>query len=1212
MTVTRPSPGSLRKNGCPPSGGQLSRTERVGPVTACEQAVARRFWAASEVVPRRFLQNRSSSWSRAPVTRPGRRSILYPKSRNTTPHGTPAEAIVPSPNFPALESEVLEFWKNDDTFQASIDARAGAEEWTFYDGPPFANGLPHYGHLLTGYAKDLFPRFQTMRGKQVHRRFGWDTHGLPAELEAERKLGITDKSQIEEMGLAAFNAVARESVLEYTKDWEEYVTRQARWVDFENDYKTLDITFMESVIWAFKQLHTKGLAYEGYRVLPYCWRDETPLSNHELRMDDDVYKMRQDQTVTVTFPLIGTKAEALGLTAVRALAWTTTPWTLPSNMALAVGPDITYAIVPAGPNGTPDAEVLREAADATAEVLGAEYLIAIDLVGNYAKDLGYESAADAVASVSRTVTGTELAGVGYDRLFDYYADTAVWGTEQAWRFVVADYVTTSDGTGIVHQAPAYGEEDQKVCEAAGIPVILSLDDGGKFLSDISEVAGQLWSDANKPLTALLKANGRLLRQASHEHSYPHCWRCRNPLIYKAVSSWFVRVTDFRPRMVELNQEVNWVPENVKDGQFGKWIGNARDWSISRNRYWGSPIPVWKSDNPDYPRTDVYGSLDELEADFGVRPTDLHRPYIDELTRPNPDDPTGQSTMRRITDVLDVWFDSGSMPFAQVHYPFENREWFEAHNPADFIVEYIGQTRGWFYLLHVLSTALFDRPAFKNVVSHGIVLGNDGQKMSKSLRNYPDVNEVFDRDGADAMRWFLMSSPVLRGGNLVVTEEGIREGTRQVMLPLWSTWYFFSLYANASASTDTAGAAGYDATWRTDSTDVLDRYLLAKTRDLIVGVTSDLEALDSTVAAARLRDFADVLTNWYVRRSRDRFWGGAAAGATSHEAFDTLYTVLETVCRVTAPLLPLVTERIWQGLTGGRSVHLEDWPDAALFPADEELVTAMDQVRLISSTVLSLRKQAGLRVRLPLTNLTVVTGNTSALAAFVGILRDELNVKTVTLIELEDDSAAAYGVTSKLVVNARAAGPRLGKQVQQVIKAARAGDWSETDGIVTAGGIALEPREFELTLEANNEAGDGSTALALLPGGGFALLATSTTPELEAEGFARDLIRAVQDTRKSAGFQVSDRIRLDLLFQNEADADSFDLALGVNVADETLATTFSTHRPSQGEFSADLPSEWLEARVGAPVEHYVRFEADHYVNLGAVIVAVARVNGAILV
>jgi len=1137
---------------------------------------------------------------------------LYPKDQTSGGPSRAGQPLVPSPNFPQLETEVLEFWKNDDTFQASIANREGAEEWTFYDGPPFANGLPHYGHLLTGYAKDLFPRFQTMRGKQVHRRFGWDTHGLPAELEAERRLGITDKSQIEQMGLAAFNAVARESVLEYTKDWEEYVTRQARWVDFENDYKTLDITYMESVIWAFKQLHTKGLAYEGYRVLPYCWRDQTPLSNHELRMDDDVYKMRQDQTVTVTFPLIGSRAEALGLTAVRALAWTTTPWTLPTNLALAVGPDIVYAVVPAGPNGTPDAEVLREGSAASAvnsgtvTVLGAEYLLAIDLVGNYAKDLGYDSADEAVASVSRTITGTELEGVSYDRLFDHYADTAVWGTENAWRILVADYVTTSDGTGIVHQAPAYGEEDQKVCEAAGIPIIISLDDGGKFLADVAEVAGQLWSDANKPLTQLLKDQGRLLRQASYEHSYPHCWRCRNPLIYKAVSSWFVRVTDFRPRMVELNQDVNWVPENVKDGQFGKWIGNARDWSISRNRYWGSPIPVWKSDDANFPRTDVYGSLDEIEADFGVRPTDLHRPYIDELTRPNPDDPSGQSTMRRITDVLDVWFDSGSMPFAQVHYPFENREWFEAHNPADFIVEYIGQTRGWFYLLHVLSTALFDRPAFKNVVSHGIVLGNDGQKMSKSLRNYPDVNEVFNRDGADAMRWFLMSSSVLRGGNLIVTEEGIREGTRQVMLPLWSTWYFFSLYANAS------GADGYDATWRTDSTDVLDRYLLAKTRDLIVDITVDLEALDSTLATTRLRDFADVLTNWYVRRSRDRFWTGEVTTG-SNEAFDTLYTVLETVSRVAAPLLPLVTERIWQGLTGGRSVHLENWPDAELFPADAPLVATMDQVRRISSTVLSLRKQAGLRVRLPLATLTVVTANTAALAEFEGILRDELNVKAVVLVELHVDSATSYGITSKLSVNARAAGPRLGKQVQQVIKAARAGDWSETDGIVTAGGIVLAAGEYDLSLEVDNSSGENDSALALLTGGGFVLLDTRTTPVLEAEGFARDVIRAVQDTRKSAGFEVSDRIGLDLIFFDEDDAASFDLAETVNVAGDTLATRLSTYRPSTDAILgsaalAGTPAEWLPGLVGTPIEHYVRFEAEHYVNHGAFIVAVARVNG----
>ncbi len=1123
--------------------------------------------------------------------------------RNEQPAGRHAAGVTPSPNFPAIEAEVLGFWKHDGTFQASVENRAGSTEWVFYDGPPFANGLPHYGHLLTGYAKDVFPRFQTMRGKQVHRRFGWDTHGLPAELEAERQLGITDKSQIDEMGVAAFNKVARDAVLRYTQEWQDYVTRQARWVDFENDYKTLDITFMESVIWAFKQLHDKGLAYEGYRVLPYCWRDQTPLSNHELRMDDDVYKMRQDQTVTVTFPLVGAKAESLGLTGVRALAWTTTPWTLPTNLALAVGPDIRYAVVPAGPNGTPDATVLREEAagqDHTAtEVLAAEYLLAIDLVGNYAKDLGYDSAEDAKAAVSRTVTGRELEGVTYDRLFDYYADTELWGTENAWTFLVADYVTTEDGTGIVHQAPAYGEEDQKACEAAGIPVIISLDDGGKFLPSVSDVAGLLWSDANKPLTQLIKAEGRLLRQASYEHSYPHCWRCRNPLIYKAVSSWFVRVTDFRDDMSTLNQDINWVPDNVKDGQFGKWVGNARDWSISRNRYWGSPIPVWKSDNPEYPRVDVYGSLDELEADFGVRPTDLHRPYIDDLTRPNPDDPTGQSTMRRIPDVLDVWFDSGSMPFAQVHYPFENREWFDSHNPADFIVEYIGQTRGWFYTLHVLSTALFGRPAFKNVISHGIVLGSDGAKMSKSLRNYPDVNEVFDRDGSDAMRWFLMSSPVLRGGNLIVTEEGIREGVRQLLLPLWSTWYFFSLYANAS------GESGYDATWRTDSADVLDRYLLAKTRQLIEDVTDDFEQLDSTLAAAKLRDFADVLTNWYVRRSRDRFWTGATESDT--QAFDTLYTVLETVTRVAAPLLPLVTERIWQGLTGGRSVHLTDWPDPAEFPDDPELVSAMDQVRLISSTVLALRKQGGLRVRLPLAGLTVVTQNTEALGRFEGILRDELNVKQVTLVEFGEDSAASYGITSRLTVNARAAGPRLGKSVQQVIKAAREGDWTHSDGVVTAGGVELQEGEYELEL-ATASSGEGSgSALALLAGGGFVLLDTTMNEQLEAEGLARDVIRAVQDTRKSAGFDVSDRIRLDLVFDDQADASAIQSATEVGIAADTLAIRFGVHNAPDGAGDA-APSEWLQSLTGEPVEHYVRIAAGKYANRGSFLVAVARENG----
>ena len=1072
-----------------------------------------------------------------------------------------AERVPSSPHFPSLETEVLAFWAADDTFRASIANRADAPEWVFYDGPPFANGLPHYGHLLTGYAKDVFPRFQTMRGRKVDRRFGWDTHGLPAELEAERQLGITDKRQIDEMGIGAFNAAAKESVLRYAREWREYVTRQARWVDFDDDYKTLDLTFMESVVWAFGQLYEKGLAYEGYRVLPYCWRDQTPLSNHELRMDDDVYQMRQDPSVTVTFPLVGERAEALGLTAVRALAWTTTPWTLPTNAALAVGPGIEYAVVPAGPAGAKDDEVARESAGGgtsiEASVLAAEYLIAAERLGDYAKDLGYESAADARAAVTRTVRGADLAGVSYDRLFDYFADAGEWGTGAAWRILVDDYVSTEEGTGIVHQAPAYGEDDQRVCAAAGIPVILSVDEGGRFLATVPEVAGLQVFEANRPLIRMLRAEGRLLREASYEHSYPHCWRCRNPLIYRAVSSWFVRVPEFRDRMEELNERITWVPENVKEGQFGRWLAGARDWSISRNRYWGSPIPVWKSDDPEHPRIDVYGSLDELERDFGVRPTDLHRPAIDELTRPNPDDPTGRSMMRRIPDVLDVWFDSGSMPFAQVHYPFENREWFETHAPADFIVEYIPQTRGWFYVMHVLSTALFDRPAYRSVVAHGTVLGNDGRKMSKSLRNYPDVNEVFDRDGSDAMRWFLMASSVLRGGNLVVTEEGIREGVRQVLLPLWSTWYFFSLYANAS------GPDGYAAGRRTDSADVLDRYLLAKTRDLVTDVTTDLEALDSTLAAAKLRDFADVLTNWYVRRSRDRFW----AGAGEHpEAFDTLFTVLETVCRVAAPLLPLATERIWQGLTGGRSVHLADWPDAADFPADDALVAAMDRVRRVGSVTLALRKQHGLRVRLPLAELTVVAADVAALAPFADILRDELNVKAVRFVELEEGSAAAYGIDARLQVNARTAGPRLGKAVQQVIRAAREGDWSEADGRVTAGGVELEAGEYDLQLTVGDGAAVGGPALALLGGGAFVLLDTTTTPELAAEGLARDAVRAVQEARRTAGLDVSDRIRL-ILTSDAAGAAALRTHAGL-VAAETLAI--------------DLDVREAEEVVGTPV------------------------------
>ena len=1050
---------------------------------------------------------------------------MYPKHREDQ---TPA-----SPSFPAIEEGVLAFWKSDDTFRSSIAQREGCQEWVFYDGPPFANGLPHYGHLLTGYVKDIFPRYQTQRGFKVDRRFGWDTHGLPAELETMKQLGITTTREIEEMGIDVFNNAAKESVLQYTREWEDYVTRQARWVDFENDYKTLNPEFMESAIWAFKQLYDKGLAFEGHRVLPYCWRDETPLSNHELRMDDDVYKDRQDPTLTVTFPLTGDRARELGLEGVAAVAWTTTPWTLPTNLSIAVGPDIAYAVVPAGPAGTPSS--------------AGSFLLAVDTVGAYAKDLGYEGEEDAAAAITRTVLGAELADVLYQPLFDYYADAAEWGTENAFRILVDDYVATGEGTGLVHQAPAFGEDDQRTSNAAGIPTIVSLDASGVFKSDVHDVAGQRWDEANRPLSRLLKERGRVLRQSTYVHSYPHCWRCGNPLIYKAVSSWFVRVTEIKDRLLAANEQINWVPGNVKHGQFGKWLEGARDWSISRNRYFGTPIPVWVSDSEEYPRVDVYGSFAELERDFGRLPLDeegspnLHRPYIDELTRPNPDDPTGESTMRRIEDVFDVWFDSGSMPFAQVHYPFENQDWFDTHSPADFIVEYIGQTRGWFYVMHVLSVALFDRPAFTNVICHGIVLGDDGQKASKKLGNYPDVNESFDTYGSDAVRWMLVAGNILRGGNFSVTEPLIREALRQFHLPLWSTWYFFSTYTNRAVD-----GQPYEAQRRTDSTHVLDRYILAKLRETVEAVTASLDALDATGAVHTLRDFVDVLTNWYVRRSRDRFWEGVTDAPESKQAFDTLFTVLETLTRTAAPLAPLVTEEVWQGLTGGRSVHLTDWPDAAELPADEALVETMDHVRQIASAGNALRKARQKRVRLPLPKLTVVSELDAA--AYAGVLRNELNVREVVIEELREDSLAAFGIGRTLQVNARAAGPRIGKDVQQAIKGSKTGDWSIDGDTVVAGGIALVEGEYELRLEVQ----DPEAAVEFLPGGGFVVLDTSTTPELEAEGHARDAVRAVQEARRQSGLDVSDRIVLRIASPNAA-------ALEANrelIAGETLAVEVS--------------------------------------------------------
>ncbi len=1061
--------------------------------------------------------------------------------------------VVASPHFPDIEERILARWAADRTFEASVEQRPagtdGSNEYVFYDGPPFANGLPHYGHLLTGYVKDAVPRYQTMKGHRVERRFGWDTHGLPAETEAEKELGVSGRGPITDFGIAKFNDHCKSSVLRYTKEWERTVTRQARWVDFTHDYKTMDLTYMESVMWAIKQLWDKGLLYEGFRVLPYCWECETPLSNFETRQDNS-YRDRQDPAVTVAFTLEPDPQAPEDLRDdLDMWAWTTTPWTLPSNLALAVNPDVEYGVY---------------------EREGRQVVVATALAGSYEAQLQG-------AVPLTTVLGAAFVGRRYRPLFPYFSSAP-----NAFVVLGADFVTVEDGTGVVQMAPGFGEDDQVACAAAGIDVVCPVDDRTRFTPDVPDFEGLQVFEANQPVIRALRTAGSLVRSDSYVHSYPHCWRTDTPLVYRAVSSWFVQVTAIKDRMLAHNAEVTWVPGHVKDGAFGKWLEGARDWSISRNRFWGSPIPVWKSDDPRYPRIDVYGSIDELEADFGVRPLDLHRPAIDELTRPNPDDPTGRSTMRRVADVLDCWFESGSMPFAQVHYPFENAEWFEHHFPGDFIVEYIGQTRGWFYTLHVLATALFDRPAFSTCLAHGVILGNDGQKASKRLKNYTDPEEAFATQGADAVRWGLLSSPVLRGGDAVFGERATGDAIRAALLPLWHAWSFFSLYANADGRQA-------DPTVDRDraASNVLDRYVLAKLATLVTDVGHAMDSYDLSGACVAVGTFLDALTNWYIRRSRDRFWGTSAAGPAgdSAAAFDTLAAVLEVLCRTAAPLLPMLTEEVWSGLRAGTpaailerepgrfptSVHLTDWPDAASLPTDPALVATMDQVREICSAAHSVRKARRLRARLPLAAVTIAGPGALALAEFRDLIADEVNVKRVVLSETVDLYASAT-----LTVAFKVAAPRLGKATPQVAAAAKAGDWRLLEGgRAQVGEVQLEAEEFDMRLipldEATTRVLDGSLVVAV---------DTETDEALEAEGLARDVVRQVQVARREAGLQVSDRITLWLAGSEEV-MDAL-TAHGQYVGEQVLAT--SVHPAACGTGGGPDGEGWAQVALpdGTPL------------------------------
>ncbi|HET7715723.1 MAG TPA: isoleucine--tRNA ligase [Bauldia sp.] len=1010
--------------------------------------------------------------------------------------------VEPNPSFPKLEEAVGEWWKENRTFQRSIDRRReqGAPEFVFYDGPPFANGLPHYGHIVTSFVKDLVPRYQTMRGKMVERRFGWDCHGLPAELHAENELKLSGRRDILKYGVARFNEYARKSVMQFRSDWEYYVNRAARWVDFENDYRTMDLSYMESTMWAFKQLWDKGLIYEGYRVVPYSWAAQTPLSHFETRLDNS-FRPRQDPAITVTFKLRPKQGEAI---APKLLAWTTTPWTLPSNLALAVHPEADYALLEKG---------------------GEHWILADSSRDHYAKEL------EGWVRVG-TLKGAELIGRTYEPLFPFFAST-----EKAFVVLGGEFIELGEGTGVVHIAPAFGEDDMAVAQAAGLPVVDPVDFEGNFTAEVPPYAGQNVFEANKAIIRDLKAAGVIVRHETYEHNYPHCWRTDQPLIYKAIPSWYVKVTAFKDRMVELNQGITWVPEHVKDGIFGNWLSNARDWNIGRNRFWGAPIPVWKSDNPEYPRIDVYGSLDEIERDFGVRPKDLHRPYVDELVRPNPDDPTGRSMMRRVEDVLDCWFESGSMPFCQVHYPFENKEWFDSHFPGDFIVEYVGQTRGWFYTLMVMATALFDKAPFRSCICHGIVLDENKQKLSKRLKNYPDPVEVFNTYGADALRWYMISSPLLAGGDLAMPKDGraIGDAVRQVLLPIWNAYSFFTLYANID---------GIRGRLVTTADAELDRYILGKTAELVRAVEAAMDRLDIAAACDALPPFIEALNNWYIRRSRDRFWKSEKDG-DKRAAYDTLYTALVTMTRVMAPFLPYLTETIHRALCEGESVHLQDWPDAGAFVVDTMLVERMDLARAACSAAASIRTAKNLRNRLPLRTLTIAHPRHGLLEPLRDVIAEEANVKDVVFA----DNPAAFGA-EVLSVNPRILGKRLGSAMKEVLAAAKSGQWARVGGdAVEVAGQVIRGEEYDLRFKA----AEGLDAVSFDGSAGVVVLDTKIDAELEREGLARDFIRLVQVARKDAGFNVADRIRIEVKAgpaANDAIAAHHD-----TVKHETLAVDF---------------------------------------------------------
>ena len=1004
---------------------------------------------------------------------------------------TPFQRVPSEVSFPEQERAVLDLWDRLDAFAVSVESRPADSEFTFYDGPPFPTGSPHYGNLLAGVLKDIVPRYWTMRGHRVVRRFGWDTHGLPIELEVQRELGLASPSEIVEYGVARFNEACRRRVMANTESWQSITRRIGRWVDFADDYKTMDPDFMESVWWVFKRLWDQGLVYKAFKVLPYSYGAATPLSNNEVNLGG--YRDVEDPSLTLR--LVVTAGAGPAVPGDVLLVWTTTPWTIPSNLGVQVGPEIQYVRVTTPLGGAP-----------------GPYWVAADRVSAYWPG-GADTSADA--------QGSELIGTRYSPALPYFADLAERG---AFVVVAGPEVSTTEGTGLVHTSPAHGEADFEAFQAAGLVDLLvdPVDEVGRFTDAVPEVAGMNVKDADPILVRMLAERGALARSERIVHSYPFCWRTDTPIIYKAIPTWFVAVERIRDRMAALNETIHWVPDHVGSRRFGNWLANARDWAISRNRFWGSCIPVWECDRAEH--RECIGSLDELEARSGTRPDDLHKHVIDAIEFPCRQCP---GTMRRIPEILDGWFESGAMPYGQNHYPFEDKERFERGFPAHFIAEGLDQTRGWFYTLMVHATALFDSIPFRNCVVNGLILAEDGRKMSKSLKNYPDPLGLIESTGADALRAYLINSPVMRAEPLRFSERGVREVVRTVMLPYWNAYSFFTTYAAAEGLTTADLAAAPQPANRPE----VDRWILSVLQSLVRRVNQEMEGYYLYNVVPPLIDFVDHLTNWYIRRSRRRFWTSRTdARDDALAAFATLYEVLVTFAELMAPVLPFVTETMYQDLVvahraaaaGPASVHHEDYPQADPSLIDVKLEEAMAVVRRVVGLGRGLRVAEAIRTRQPLARLMVVSHDPAiraAVADHASLLMEELNVRAV--VTSEDETALA-DVSAK--ANYRTLGPRFGARMPQMAAAVAALTSEQVAAALAAGSVVVAGEPLSAADLVVDRA--PHTGLVVSAGDGLAVaLDTVITPELALEGTAREVVKLVQAARRAAGLDVSDRIVL---------------------------------------------------------------------------------------